>query len=140
MDKNIKKAVRILRDNSYTFCAVNHDIILSSSERGIKPLLELLDGKRSLHGFSVADKVIGKAGAFIYVLLAPDEIYADVISSSAFNVLERYRIPIKYGTLTEAIRNRTNTGLCPMETAVKDAENPENALLLIREKIFQFSK
>lgn len=134
---NLEKAVELLKTGKYTLAAVSESAEITSRQRGVKPLLEILDGGKNLHDFSVADKVIGKAAAFLYVLLGAHEIYADVISKPALEVLKNHGINIKYEALTEAIKNRDNTGFCPMETAVKNTENPETALLLIREKLKQ---
>ncbi|MDE7121728.1 MAG: DUF1893 domain-containing protein [Oscillospiraceae bacterium] len=135
----LEKAVELLRSKNYTFVAVSSKAEMTSTQRGIKPLLEILDSRKNLHGFSVADKVIGKGAAFLYVLLNVHEIYADVISESALDVLKNHNIRITYKTLTEAIKNRSNTGLCPIETTVKNVNDAETALVLIREKLKQIS-
>ncbi|MBO5164150.1 MAG: DUF1893 domain-containing protein [Ruminococcus sp.] len=132
MSSDLEKAAELLKTGRYTFAAVSGEKEITSVHRGVKPLLELLDCGEKLHGFSAADKVIGKAAAFIYVLLKPDEVYAGVISRPALEVLEKYGIRTSFGTLAEAIRNRQNTGFCPMETAVKNANSPDDALALIR--------
>ena len=137
---NLEKARNILTVNGYTFVAVSDTGIITSTERGVKPLLELLDNNRNLHDFSVADKVIGKAGALLYVLLQPSEIFTDVISGPALEVLESNNIHIEYNVLTDAIINRTGTGFCPMESAVMDTADPVTALSLIREKLKSLTK
>lgn len=135
MSGNLEKAVALLKTGGFTLAAVGGGDNITSREKGVKPLLNLLDGRKNLRGFSAADKVIGKAAAFLYVLLSPEEIYADVISAPALEVLERYGIKIRYGVLADAIRNRDNTGFCPMETAVLNDADPESALVHIREKL-----
>lgn len=139
VSSNITKAMELLKSRGFTLAAVGGGDEITSRERGVKPLLELLDSRNDLRGFSAADKVIGKAAAFLYVLLSPDEIYTHVISAPALEVLERYGIKIRYGALADAIRNRDNTGFCPMETAVLNDADPESALVHIREKLRSFS-
>lgn len=124
----------MLKSGEYTLVLFNGETFLTDTKRGVKPLLDLLDGNTDLSGFSAADKVVGKAAAFLYVLLNVREIYADVISSHALSVLEQHQIPVEYNTLTDKIKNRTGTGFCPMETAVLDEESPETALEIIRGK------
>ncbi|MDE6426595.1 MAG: DUF1893 domain-containing protein [Ruminococcus sp.] len=136
---NLEKAIELLKDSGYTFVAVGGGEVITSTERGVKPLLEILDRGKNLHKFSVADKVVGKAAAFLYVLLEPSEICTDVISRPALEVLENNGINIKYKTLTEAILNRTHTGFCPMETAVKNTSEAVTALSLIHEKLRQLN-
>ncbi len=139
MNSNLERAVRLLRSGDFTLAAVSGKDEITSCKRGVKPLLELLDSRKDLHGFSDADKVIGKAAAFLYVLLEPMEIYADVISRPALEVLETNGIEISYGVLADGIRNRDNTGACPMETAVMNDSDPETALAHIRERLRSLS-
>lgn len=137
---NLEKAVEILKNGNYTFVAVSDGEEITSSQRGVKPLLEILGLRENLSNFSVADKVIGKAAAFLYVLLGVREIHTDVISRPALDVLKKNHVNIEYDTLADAIKNRDNTGFCPMETAVKNTDNAEEALVLIREKFKQLNK
>lgn len=140
MSANLEKAVSMLQSGGFTLVIIGgDDDVITSTERGVKPLLELLErGHES--GFSAADKVIGKAAAFLYILLGAKEISAGVISEAALAVLRKGGIDVRYDTLVPAIRNRDNTGFCPMETAVRDTEDPTEALLLIRRKLSQLSE
>ncbi len=140
MINDLEKAVKLLKKNQLTFAAVRENESITSTKRGVKPLLELLENNINLCGFSVADKVIGKAAAFLYVLLGPDEISTDVISEPALYVLKNNNINVHYNTLTNAIRNRNNTEFCPMETTVMDTNDAYKALELIKNKLIELSK
>lgn len=135
----MKKAVSMLNEQALTLAAVNGNETITSRERGVKALLALIDGGRTLEGYSAADKVVGAAAAYLYVLLGAKELYANVISRKAANIMEKYGIYTEYNTLAEAIKNRAGTGFCPMETAVSEAVSPENALMLIRAKLKELS-
>lgn len=139
MTENMKKAVSMLNEQALPLAAVKGNETITSRERGVKPLLELIDDGKPLEGYSAADKVVGAAAAYLYVLLDVKELYAGVISRRAVEVMERYGISIEYDTLAEAIINRSGTGFCPMETAVSQAVSPENALELIRAKLKELS-
>lgn len=134
MSDNLEKCREILKSGEHTLVLFDGKTLLTDTKRGVKPLLDLLDRETDLSGFSAADKVVGKAAAFLYVLLNVREIYADVISTHALSVLEEHQIPVVYGTLTDKIKNRAGTGFCPMETAVLCEESPEKALKKIRGK------
>lgn len=140
MSDNLEKCREILKSGDYTLVLFDGKTLLTDTKRGVKPLLDLLDRETDFSGFSAADKVVGKAAAFLYVLLNVREVYADVISTHALSVLEEHQIPVVYGTLTDKIKNRAGTGFCPMETAVLDEENPENALKKIRGKAKELAK
>ena len=58
-------------------------------------------------------------------------VYAFVISESAERVLLSKGILVEYQTKVPAIRNRTNTGFCPMEQAVWGIEDANQAHAII---------
>lgn len=130
---SINRAKEHLKQGGYTCVMVKNDLIFTSKERGVKPLLDWIDCGADFENAVVADKVVGKAAAFLYVLLKVKEIYAVVLSQPALRVLEKHNIEISYEEKVSAIRNRDNTGNCPMESAVWDVDNPEEALVVIRE-------
>ena len=58
-----------------------------------------------------------------------------VMSRGAKELLTEYNIPAEADELTENIRNRQNTGLCPMECAVSSCGSPEAAYAAILEAV-----
>ena len=135
MSGNLTEAKEYLTCRGCTCAAFNGEKYIESFERGVRPLLDLIDSQISLSGFSVADRVVGKAAAFLYLKLKAKEIYAGVISRPAVELLKNNGIPVKYDEQVEFIINRTNTGLCPMEESVLDAVNAEDAEKKIRAKL-----
>ena len=79
--------------------------------------------------------MVGKAAAFLYVLLGVNAVYAPVMSKSAYKTLSKYGIETLCDLTVEAIRNRSNTDLCPMEKTVMDVDDPETAFLMIKKKL-----
>lgn len=138
MNNDTIRARDILLSQNHTcvFCLGN--TILTDDRRGVKPLLDLLD--RDLTGFSAADKVVGKAAALLYRLLDISEIHAGVISEPAIQVLEQGGIAVFYNTRVAAIRNRTDTGFCPMEAAVWDIDDPVLAPDILRQALADLTK
>ena len=130
--KDLQEAMALLPQEQHTLVLCWGDRRVTDTRRGIRPLLELLESGSSFAPFSAADKVVGKAAAFLYLLLDVKEVYAQVISQPALQVLTHRGIPTYYGTLVPAIRNRTDTGFCPMETAVWDITDPQEALLRLK--------
>ena len=122
----------LLLEGGYTCALVCGDARLITDLRGVKPLMQWLEDGTDLRGWCAADKVVGKAAACLYVLLGVSAIHALVISRSALAVLEENGIFVTYDTCVEAIRNRTNTGFCPMEQAVMDLADPAQAPERIR--------
>lgn len=134
MNKDLMNARQLLEDGDYTCVLCKGSDIRTSTARGVRPLLELLD-EGSWAGYSAADKVVGKATAFLYVLLGVRAVYAPLMSESAICVLESHGIEFHYVTKVPAIFNRSRTGFCPMESATRDIEDPQLALSAVREAL-----
>lgn len=103
--------------------------------RGVKPLVSWLESGKDFSGFSAADKVVGKATAYLYQLLGVKNVYAQVMSRSALAVLEQGGIGASYQKLVPNIINRKGDGICPFEEAVLDIHNPEEAKKAIDKKM-----
>ena len=71
----INRAKEILVENDCTCVIIKGDFCFESKQRGVKPLLELIDAGYDVSCGVAADKVVGKAAAFLYILLGIKEIY-----------------------------------------------------------------
>ncbi len=139
MNPDTEKAKEILIEGKYTCVVCHGEDIDIFTERGVKPLLSLLDSGKSLKGYSAADKVVGRASAFIYTLLNVNEVYAPVMSAGAEKVLRESGISVYYDELIEKIINRQGTGICPMEDAVSLSVIAEDAVGKIRKRFSELS-
>ena len=135
MNQDLIRARQLPESGGYTCVFCHGDTILTDTHRGIRPLLELCRSGQNLRAFSAADKVVGKAAAFLYRLMGIKALYAGVISTPALAVLRD--TPVEYTTEVPAIQNRTQTGLCPMETAVWGIDDPKEALPAIERALAQ---
>lgn len=140
MKTDTLKAKKLTEDAGYTCVLCKNEKIYKSRENGIKPLLMFYENKEDLHSFCAADKTVGRAAAFIYIAFGIDEIYADVMSEGAYELLLKNGIGAFYGTLTKQIINRAGTGMCPMEEACLNARTSEEAIFVIKEKIGALNK
>ena len=138
--EDMKKAQRRLVESGCTCAICFDDKMWESRERGVKPLLLWLEEERIPRGFFAADKVVGRAAAFLYVLLGARAVWADVISEPACEVLHEAGIHYEAAHIVPAIRNRTNTGFCPMETSVLGITDPQAALVAIKNKLRELSQ
>ena len=132
-------AIELLHTGNYTCVLCREGDIVADRRRGIRPLMELLESGKSYAGYVAADKVVGRAAAFLYCLLGIRGLYAGILSQPALEVLEQARIPVEYGTLVPAIRNRAGDGFCPMETAVREITVPADAPEAIRKALQMLS-
>ena len=132
-------AIDMVNAGSATFVIVkNGKIVSSDSPRGIAYTIKAFeDGK--LSGTFVADRIIGKAAAMIFSLAGVKACYGRTVSQSALKWLNDHNIKVTYGECTEHIINRTGDGICPMESTVKDTDNAQKALELLKAKVTELS-
>lgn len=132
---DLSRAKQDLLANGYTCVLCKGDEIYTSKERGVKPLVALRESGVDFGGFSAIDKVVGKATAFLYVLLGVKAVYALVISKSALDVLKEHNICVEYGTPVAHIINRKGDGICPFEEAVLNTNDKNEAYAIILKKM-----
>ena len=128
---DIELAKETLNSRDLTFAAAKDGAVISSAERGISPVLDLLDRfacGNGMAGWSVADKVVGKAPAMIYSLLKPSEVYGHVMTKDAERILAQAGIKCSFDAEAEKIINRAGTDICPMEKLVADVDDPAAAV------------
>jgi len=135
MREDLQRAAELLSAGDYTCVLCRSDSIFTDNRRGVRPLLEFLESGHNFHGYCAADKVIGKAAAFLYVLLGVQAVYARVISSPAISVLSHHGIDLTFDVQVPAIENRTKTGLCPIESSVWNIDNPAIALEIMKQTL-----
>ena len=135
----LKKAKELLSTNEYTCVLCHGEKFYTSTQRGVKPLVDWLSSKTELRGFSAADKVVGKGAAFLYALLGVRAVYANVISRPALAVLLTHGIDTQYDTLAENIINRKGDGICPIESAVLEINEPREAYEAIIKKLSELN-
>lgn len=137
MKNDLDKARALLDTGAYTCAVCRADCTFTATQRGVMPLLSWLDNGTDLTGFSAADRVVGRATAFLYCLLGVKEVYAKVMSRPAMAVLKSHGIEATAGELVDGIINRKGTGPCPFEAAVMEMEDAQEALVAIRNKMAQ---
>lgn len=135
MMNEITYAKEMLSRGGYTLVVCSGGRVYISEEKGINPLLELVKSQDDWSGAYAADKIVGKAAAMLYTLLGVKAVFAEVLSEKAKEIFDKSGIEFECNTLTENIINRQGSGLCPMEEAVKDIDNAEDALTAIENKI-----
>ena len=137
---DLEQAKQILEQTDSTCVLCLEGQVHKSNRRGVAPLLALVDAGTDVEGFSAADRVVGKATAFLYCLLGVKAVYARVISQPAAQVLAEGGITASWDTLVSGIQNRQKDGPCPMENATRDCTTPAQALTAIRQALAQLQK
>ena len=136
-NKDLQNAKALLLEGGNTCVLYKEQDFYTTMERGVKPLVRWLTEGTDLKGFSAADKVVGKATAYLYCLLGVKAVHSLVMSGAAAQVLEENGIVASQDKLVENIINRQGTGICPFEEAVWQIRDPQEALVAIRNKMVQ---
>ena len=134
------EAIALLKNEALTLVLYHGGEVIRSHERGVAPLLSLLEGGRDVSRFAAVDKVVGKAAAFLYIALGVKEIYALTLSEAAKYLLLSHSVCVTYETLVPRILNRVGNGYCPMESAVLDQTDIQTAIRKIKETRTALSK
>ncbi len=121
--------------SGHTLCLCRDGECLFSNERGIAPMLNFINSNVNLQGYSVADLIVGKAVAMLFVFSGIRQVYARTLSQGGKRIFEKYGVPFEYGTLTDRIINRAGTDVCPMEKAVADVDGLEQAYIILNNKL-----
>lgn len=130
---DIEKAKNILEGGATCVLCLGESVY-RSEKSGISPMLDYLSEGMRFDGYSVADKIVGKAAAMLFVLAGVREVYGEVVSQAALPVFEKHRVECTWGTLTEHIVNRRGDGICPMERTVAELDDPSECFLALIKK------
>ncbi len=119
----------LLSDGGHSLVLANGDAVTVCDGRGVSDLMRLLhDSPRLLRGALVADKVVGKAAAALMTLGGVAQVYAEVASQPALNLLAANGVTATCGRAVPHITNRAATGLCPLEERCLPCPTPEECL------------
>jgi len=135
--KELSRAIDYIKNGEHT-CIVMQDgeITHKTSGIGVKPIKELYENQPEvLKNAQVADKVIGKAAAMLLHLAGVTFIYGNIMSARAVDYLEKHNIAYQHGTLVDAIINRAGDDTCPLEKAVLNIEDKDEAYEAIKATI-----
>ena len=108
---DLEKAKEIFQKENCTLVLCKGDDVFTSDQTGIKKLVELAEGDKDFSDYSACDKIVGRAAAFLYVLLGVKHVHATVMAKLAIQILDRAEITYSADSFTDAIQNRKNTGI-----------------------------
>jgi hypothetical protein len=111
----------------------NGKIIFESRSKGIIDLVRAVElFKKNLRGASVADTLVGKAAALLFVYSKIHSVFAQTVSASGKNVLKKSNIFLEYERFVPKILNREKADICPFEKLTSNINSPEEAFKTIK--------
>ncbi len=112
----MKHLIALLHEGGYSCVIRNGKELRTFTKRGVADLYELHTAAPDfLANSSVADKVIGKGAAALMLKGGVSNVYADVISQPALDLLQGANVNVEYTEVVEHIINRAGTDMCPVE-------------------------
>lgn len=140
-DKLNRQATEMLFAEKCSCVVRNGDTIRLFHDRGIRDLWRLLhEEPELLDGAFVADKVVGKGAAALMAAGGVKELFADVVSRAALELLNGTGIEVSYTVITDHIVNRAGDGTCPVEQLCAGARTAAECLPLIEGFLEQMKK
>jgi hypothetical protein len=123
-----------LYEENLTLAIVKNGVVLfeTRSHRisGFLDAVEKLgDG---LEGAAVADRVVGKAVAFLCVYAKIRAVYAAVLSRKAQAVLKKDGVYCEWNELVENVLDANKSGMCPFEKMAADISDAGEAYAAFR--------
>ena len=126
--------------DGHSICLCRDGEYFTDDGRGISPMIRLIEEGRDLHGYAVADIIVGKAAAMLFIKAGIREVYGEVMSRAGYDCLQQHDIPCAYGKLTEKIINRKGDGICPMEQTVALIDDPEEGTIALQQRMMELRK
>ncbi len=136
------KAKEMIASGEYTFIVISKGIIVhKDSGNGVKPIMKVINENRDLLKDAViADKIIGKAAALLLDLGGARKIYGALMSRAAKDYLDQRGIENDCGRCIQVISNRKGDGICPLERAVADIDDPAEGYERLKETIAELMR
>lgn len=137
MTRDLTEASRLLYERQASFVLCRGETVIFGKERGIEPLLAFLENHADFTDFCAADRVVGKAAAFLYAKLGVKEVYAPVMSDAGIYTLARHGIYPVCEKSVSNILNQDRTDICPIEKLISNVYDTEQAVSVLIDRLFE---
>lgn len=140
MHADLERAKETLIFDGCTCVITLDSVMFKSKEKGVQPLLDWLYSGNKYTGWRLCDKVVGKAAAYLHIILGVREIYAEVISQPAKELLEENNVTVNADEIVPEILNDAKDGPHPLETAVENITDVNDSIMAIELAVKRMNK
>ncbi|RKX22833.1 MAG: hypothetical protein DRP35_00990 [Candidatus Zixiibacteriota bacterium] len=113
----------------------NEEIIFSSFDSDIIPLVKFLGQKKELSGkIIIFDKYVGRAAGLLMTKTSPSFIYTPMISENAVNLFIEYEIDFEATKIVKYLMGEASNEMCQWEK-LSIGKCPDEFYLLAKEKL-----
>jgi hypothetical protein len=119
---------RLYTENLTLVIVKDSKILFETNSHKISGFLTAIDDlNTSLRNASVADRVVGKAVALLFVYSKISHAYGEFLSQKAKIVLKRNGIFFEWKTIINNVLDSTQKDICPFEKVALGITQPEEA-------------
>lgn len=114
----------------------NGNTVFETRSPGISGFLLVIENVGTeLVDASAADRIVGRAAAFLCAYAEIASVFAATISAEGLEVLRKREIHCEYKHLVPHILNSTQTAVCPFEELTSGLTDPKEAFLKLKGEV-----
>jgi hypothetical protein len=129
MRADLETASKRLNQKSLNLVVVkNGKVLFETESHGLNDLVEAINQlQSSMKGSSVADRIVGRAAALLFVYSGVSAVFAATISDGGIEILSNNNVFHEFENRVPRILNLKKTDVCPFEKLVAELSSPEEA-------------
>ena len=121
-------AKRLNQKNLNLVVVKNGKVLFETESQGLNDLVKAINQlQSSMKGSSVADKIVGRAAALLFVYSGVSAVFAATISDGGIEILDNNNVFHEFEKRVPRILNLKKTDVCPFEKLVAGLSSPEEA-------------
>jgi hypothetical protein len=134
---DLRYAKHELHQNDLNLVIVkNGTIVFETRSPGIGGFLLAIENVGTeLVDSSVADRIVGRAAAFLCTYAEIASVFAVTMSTEGLEVLRKNEIHYEYKQLVPHILNSAQTAICPFEELTSGLMDPKEAYLKLKNEV-----
>lgn len=128
--------LKLHKDKLNLVIVKNGEVVFDTGAHGLGGFLLAIENiGTKLIDASVADRIVGRAAAFLCTYVKIASVFAFTISAGGLEMLRKNGIHCEYKHLVPHILNSTQTAICPFEELTSDLTDPEEAYLKLKTEV-----
>ena len=129
MRADLEIAAKRLNQKSLSLVVVkNGKVLFETESHGLNDLVKMINQlQSSMKGSSVADRIVGRAAALLFIYSGVSAVFAPTISDGGIEILDNNNVFHEFEKRVPRILNSKKTDVCPFEKLVAELSSPEEA-------------
>jgi hypothetical protein len=131
-DLNLAKN-RLLQKDLSLVIVKDAKVLFETESHGIGDLVKAIEKLRDdMKGTSVADRIVGRAAALLFVFSGVAAVFAVTASEGGIEILKKNSVFYEHENRVTNVLNLKRTDVCPFEKLVAKLSSPEKAYEMLR--------